>query len=1490
MEYINQLKERPEPKTSNLVEVKIIDEYEEMNTSDVIDNINDEQDESLNLFLQNLNNFKAIRDKRMKPDLQIELLEKPEQKEELFFYEDEEIDFSISLNEKYRIWSLKEQSDDLIHDYMGKIKDRKNEKYYLSKILNQIYYYSELRNNFSHFDDKNIPISIKHYENVNPMISQMNNPTNHYPWLIPVSEINKKVYFYDGEINANKIKFNVPNIEYTHYNMSNVDEEVPFDENYYRLLDEKFTPFVNQSTNNFNVVGKDVFSVVLYNDTYFLQPYVSSISNIRLKNNKEEIVRIFNDDVMEINGYITLPYIYSKYSSLYTPNSYILDKSNLSKDNFYVEKIVNENFNQMYNKNIFKNVLIHEKKKYNHESLFNYSVPSSKKVIDYCIKQVENANENLSLYNLINKTKDYNVHLHHFNVKDFEFVKNKIKNKKTLLRKLYDNYNKQIKMIKNINIKNSKVIERKNMFHNINLNSIKEYDVQNIKEYFLNNYNHNSNFDEYIKYINDNDDFNIISNILKFINIYNANIDYEKMCGVEESTLEENIKQMVENYEKNVEYIMKKINKCISRNEKYQKIKSYKKNEHYIKRTKLVENIVIEDECISPYVSTMENIFNIENKYKRSEEIIYFVNKYCRPSTMQERSSHISYKYYYMCKESNCKLIPCFYYTLSKVLLENPTAYEETLQQIIKSQGTIDNNITICKYTGHIILSHNYIYGYESMHDNDEDNSNDFENTDEPIDSTDEFNIVNDDVYEVNNSNNVYNISIDGEDANEIIDNTILYEKQKFEINQRVEVYDVDKGVYIPGIIMKYKEGTYDVKYKSSSEEFVEPQYIRAIKEENNTKYNAKNYCTLIINDYINILSVPLKKDISYIINESYRILNLKLMNDLYKWVNIENSENEKELNKLKIVLLSVSLSMLFVIMYVNNVTLNELGVFELNKEDFKRFKKIIFDENITSKILSTYVDDYDLLKEKLFSLKDQELLLRFNLIMDDNKIQNLLKKHSMKIQEEKKLKDKLTRSYTHILPPLNNSNYININQVEPLDLTSLKEKIHLHSHDKLMLLKNKQITYANALSMMIKNESSKENLLLRNYVENTCCTSEPIDNMTYMNNIINYLNDKNRNILNFVNISKSHQDIIEFLTNIKGSNTYRHVFDNDEIIKETEFADVHQETMDKINNIVTQNDISIDSNSFKEILQKIYDEKYKEQNEINKKDTNEENIFNTIADEYKLDDIHIYESLNDLLTNNSENNLKSTINLLNRDTSRLKDKIRKFFVFKNDDKHLYEFFFPEYENNKIHNLITHINKYCYTFNSEKVNYKNDKPDVPKHWNMRKFDKAKLIEIMDKINHPYEEDVDTNVINVLDECIMCFNAHKYVMEHIEMYNLDERVVHKYLNYIYLRMIHMMIEKTNELIESDDDVQSIIINIIKSYALHYIENKQIINSSIESTKKKILLSKMDEKDKMVLKHDIMNNEQLKINTVHRKLKLGVWSVGVGNINKKIIEQF
>ena len=50
MEYINQLKEKPEPKTGNLVEIKIKPINENINNEDEMNDLNNEIDNSLNEY------------------------------------------------------------------------------------------------------------------------------------------------------------------------------------------------------------------------------------------------------------------------------------------------------------------------------------------------------------------------------------------------------------------------------------------------------------------------------------------------------------------------------------------------------------------------------------------------------------------------------------------------------------------------------------------------------------------------------------------------------------------------------------------------------------------------------------------------------------------------------------------------------------------------------------------------------------------------------------------------------------------------------------------------------------------------------------------------------------------------------------------------------------------------------------------------------------------------------------------------------------------------------------------------------------------------------------------------------------------------------------------------------------------------------------------------------------------------------------------------
>jgi hypothetical protein len=1491
MEYINQLKEKPEPKTGNLVEIKIKDINEDINENDEYNTLNEEIDNSLNEFLEKLNNFKSVKDTRNNKGFIEENIQEKSIEDNIFFEEDEEIDFSIYLPEKNRVWSIKEQSDDLIHNFMSKTINKKKEKENLKKILNEIYYYKELRNSHSLFDDNHIPIVLKKTENINPLKEESTLHSNNYPWIVPVTDIKKKVYVYENEQkDIDKVKFNIPNIDYILYDMNDVDEEVHYDENYFRVMNDKFTPFVKPSRdqNYHSIAVNDTQSLVMYNDNFFSQKYLSAISNIRKKNNNDDVIKIFKEDDIYISGFITLPFTYSKYTSLYSPNSYIIEKSILSKELISTEKLVNNyflnemNVQKLYNPDIFKDIIHHEKKLSEYQTFFDYMIPSSKKIIDYCIKYIQNNNENLSLSNLLKYTKNYNLYKDSILYKDLEYLKQKISEKNETVKKLTDRLNKKFKTIKNIYMKSQKCVHRKNILQNIEINKIKDYDIQDIIEFFNETFlSSTKTYNECIKFINEHDNFNIISYILKFINTYHSTIDYEKMCGVvEEEGIEDNIQKMVEIYESNINMLILKMNVLIKKNNRYQNIIKFKTDEKYMKQLKLVDNIIVEDECKSPHANNLESILNIENKYRRSESIIHFINKYCRPATQQERLNHISYKFYYMCKESNCKLIPSFYYELAKAYLESPKTYDDMLNEIIKKQGKSENGIIICKYTGDVIRSTSYVYSFENMNDNDDDNTNDYE-TDELIEDKDEndFKLVNDEVNEINGEHESYTRKLDVEETTEIIDNNILNEDQQYKINETIEFYNNDYDKWFVGKIKSYNEGTYDIIHDKNVEEFVEPQFIRVVKEKDDIKLNAKSYCKSIITDYIDILSIPLKNEIDIIIEHSYRILNLRLMTDLYKWNNIEESNNKKEINKLKVVLLSVSLSMLYVMMYLKNIHLVEMKEYNLNKDDFKRFKKLIFNETITSKISNKYIDDYDLLNNKLFNLKDQELLLRFELIMNDDKIEKLIKEYEEDAEYQRNMIKSRHKKYTYLSPPMTKEEYIKVNKIESLDLNNIIDKINVNSYEKFMLLKNKIIEYSYGICQMVRDETANEHLLLRNYVENTCCTSNPKDNVIEMNNILEYLNDKNHNINNFIKISTTYNDFVNRLTNIKSVNNYRHIFDKDELLIESKEVDLTNDTIEKITQVINPlNEKDMDSISIFENLQEHYNKKLIQQSED---DDEDKNIFDTIDDRYRLDDLDIIELIKD---NKNEEKEKTLTVLLNKLTSNLKDKCKKFFMFPND---LNIFLSPDFNKNKIQNFTNHIKQYMYINSNERINKTENQINAPKHWRMRKNDKIKLEELLKNNTNIYVADIDENLKLILQEGINCYLEYKHVIENIYSYDLSERIFYKYLLYIYLKILNVMIMKSNEL---EGNQKEKLISIFTEYATYYKNTKEINDINIDSVNKKILISKMEEKDRMVSKHDSMNTEQLTINTVHRSLKLGIWSVGVGNINKKIIEEF
>merc|ERR1711991_965183 len=175
----------------------------------------------------------------------------------------------------------------------------------------------------------------------------------------------------------------------------------------------------------------------------------------------------------------------------------------------------------------------------------------------------------------------------------------------------------------------------------------------------------------------------------------------------------------------------------------------------------------------------------------------------------------------------------------------------------------------------------------------------------------------------------------------------------------------------------------------------------------------------------------------------------------------------------------------------------------------------------------------------------------------------------------------------------------------------------------------------------------------------------------------------------------------------------------------------------------------TVDSLSFFEVLQTYYNDKFNIQNEVEEKD---DEIFNTIDDKYKLDDINIIELINKIKNNDTEELTKTLLALLNKLISNLKDKCKKYFIFKNEHQYLNNFFTPDFNKNKIHNFENHIKQYMYTninekINSNQIDINNDDNNkinnylrIPKHWRMRKNDKIKLEELLMN-NNVYKKDI-----------------------------------------------------------------------------------------------------------------------------------------------------
>jgi hypothetical protein len=179
------------------------------------------------------------------------------------------------------------------------------------------------------------------------------------------------------------------------------------------------------------------------------------------------------------------------------------------------------------------------------------------------------------------------------------------------------------------------------------------------------------------------------------------------------NALNEILNQFDKKYEITKEDLTNKLNKYLERYvnifDKLEMIHKY----NFFKYNNLQYDIglsVNEDEIqvISPYRKLRDLILGQNDFIKKQNDILQFSGKFTRYYRENEADiidGNMESPFWLYCKETNTKLLPTFFYTLAKVLLQNPNAYDNTVNNIVKEQGALsdDGDNWVDKYSGYVI-------------------------------------------------------------------------------------------------------------------------------------------------------------------------------------------------------------------------------------------------------------------------------------------------------------------------------------------------------------------------------------------------------------------------------------------------------------------------------------------------------------------------------------------------------------------------------------------------------------------------------------------------------------------------------------------------------------------------------------------------------------------------------------------------------------------
>ena len=186
--------------------------------------------------------------------------------------------------------------------------------------------------------------------------------------------------------------------------------------------------------------------------------------------------------------------------------------------------------------------------------------------------------------------------------------------------------------------------------------------------------------------------------------LYDNNIKGDDKCVSnslnEDNIIEKQFKGILDQFDSKYEFSLEELkqsieNKIVFNKNKFEVIFKYSVNEE-LKYNNIAHRLgqsLNKDELIttiSPYAELRDLILGQNDFAKKQQNIISFVEKYCRrgnPTSENDVIKSLENEWWFYCLKSNAQLLPYFRYELAKVFLENPSEYDNTIQKLIKEIG-----------------------------------------------------------------------------------------------------------------------------------------------------------------------------------------------------------------------------------------------------------------------------------------------------------------------------------------------------------------------------------------------------------------------------------------------------------------------------------------------------------------------------------------------------------------------------------------------------------------------------------------------------------------------------------------------------------------------------------------------------------------------------------------------------------------------------------